>query len=65
MGHLTSIANHVCEQMEKGNNAEVMKEAFKGMIAHLKMLVDVLNHLMCSQWISNMPDMLDMSGSIY
>ena len=30
MGHLTHIANHVVEQMDKGTNADRIKEAFQG-----------------------------------
>ena len=32
MGHLTHIANHVVEQMDKGTNADRIKEAFQGKI---------------------------------
>ena len=30
MGHLTHVANHLNEQMEKGANVDRIKEAFKG-----------------------------------
>ncbi len=30
MGHLTRIANHVVEHMEKGSNADRIKDIFQG-----------------------------------